>query len=212
MREVLTDELSARLERLIPAHPRRFRYPGRKRADDRAALEGNLYVARTGIGWIGCPPTCSAATCWRRSTEWYEAGVWQQLHERLLAELRRAGLLDLRGPDRLHPPTCPQRWITPALPRHPVVADSIYGDAAASRQGLTDREPDLRDAVSAFTSVRPDQAVSGIAEVVGAGRPPTKGTYPDRRTAQRWPARPVRSPGRLHSPRLTGANGGPTAA
>ncbi len=28
-------------------------------------------------------------------TEWHESGVWQQLHERLLAELRAAGLLDL---------------------------------------------------------------------------------------------------------------------
>jgi hypothetical protein len=28
-------------------------------------------------------------------TEWHEAGVWQHLHERLLAELRAAGLLDL---------------------------------------------------------------------------------------------------------------------
>jgi transposase len=36
----------------------------------------------------------SGATCWRLA-EWHETGVWQQLHERLLAELRAAGLLDL---------------------------------------------------------------------------------------------------------------------
>jgi len=99
MREqVLTDELRARLEPLIPAHPRRFRYPGRRRADDRAALEGILYVVRTGIGWNRLPTTlfgASGATCWRRLAEWQEAGVWQQLHETLLAELRAAGLLDL---------------------------------------------------------------------------------------------------------------------
>ena len=88
----------ARLEPLIPVRARRFRYPGRKRADDRAALEGILYVLRSGIGWNRLPSGlfgASGATCWRRLTEWHEAGVWQQLHEQLLAELRAAGRLDL---------------------------------------------------------------------------------------------------------------------
>jgi transposase len=96
--EVLTDELWARLEPLIPVPPRRFRYPGRKRAQDRAALEGILYAVRTGIGWNRLPTSlfgASGATCWRRLTEWQQAGVWQELHERLLAELRAAGRLDL---------------------------------------------------------------------------------------------------------------------
>ncbi|GAA2332671.1 hypothetical protein GCM10010170_011750 [Dactylosporangium salmoneum] len=31
----------------------------------------------------------------RRLKEWHEAGVWQQLHELILAELRAAGRLDL---------------------------------------------------------------------------------------------------------------------
>lgn len=95
--EVLTDELWARLEPLIRVRPRRFRHPGRRRADDRAALEGILYVVRTGIGWNRLPTAlfgASGATCWRRLTEWHEAGVWQRLHERLLTELR-AGMLDL---------------------------------------------------------------------------------------------------------------------
>ncbi|KOV81845.1 transposase [Nocardia sp. NRRL S-836] len=94
----MTDELWARPEPLIPVRPRRFRYPGRKRADDRAALEGILYAVRTGIGWNRLPTAlfgASGATCRQRLTEWHEAGVWQELHERLLAELRAAGLLDL---------------------------------------------------------------------------------------------------------------------
>ena len=33
-------------------------------------------------------------TCWRRLRDWQEAGVWQQLHELLLAELNAAGALD----------------------------------------------------------------------------------------------------------------------
>lgn len=95
---VLTDELWARLEPLIPLGSRRFRYPGRKRTDDRAALEGILYAVRTGVGWNRLPTGlfgASGATCWRRLTEWAEAGIWQELHERLLAELRAAGLLDM---------------------------------------------------------------------------------------------------------------------
>ena len=33
-------------------------------------------------------------TCWRRLREWNEAGVWQRLHELLLAELRAADMPD----------------------------------------------------------------------------------------------------------------------
>ena len=33
-------------------------------------------------------------TCWRRLRDWNEAGVWQRLHEALLAELHAAGELD----------------------------------------------------------------------------------------------------------------------
>src|SRR4051794_12434618 len=96
--EIVADQLWARLEPLIPARTRRFRFPGRLRTDDRAALEVIVGVARTGSAGTACRPACSAhpgATCWRRLTEWHEAGVWQRLHETLLAEPRAAGLLDL---------------------------------------------------------------------------------------------------------------------
>jgi transposase len=33
-------------------------------------------------------------TCWRRLYEWQLAGVWQQLHELLLAKLRAADRID----------------------------------------------------------------------------------------------------------------------
>ena len=96
--EVVTDALWARLEALIPVRQRRFRHPGRRRCSDRAAMEGILFVARTGIGWNQLPTAmfgASGATCWRRLAEWHEAGVWQQLHEQVLTELRAAGKLDL---------------------------------------------------------------------------------------------------------------------
>ncbi len=38
---------------------------------------------------------CSGVTAWRRLRDWTEAGLWPRLHEVLLAELRKAGLLDM---------------------------------------------------------------------------------------------------------------------
>ncbi|GAA3638170.1 hypothetical protein GCM10022223_66390 [Kineosporia mesophila] len=96
--DVLTDEMWLRLEPLLPVRERRFRHPGRLRADNRAVLEAILWVARTGVGWNRVPTSpfgVSGATCWRRLDEWHEAGVWQRLHEQLLGELRAAGKLDL---------------------------------------------------------------------------------------------------------------------
>jgi transposase len=81
------------IEPLIPRVTRRYRYPGRKRLDDRKVLSGILFVLQTGIPWdylprkMGCG---SGMTCWRRLREWQEAGVWQRLHELLLAKLNEA--------------------------------------------------------------------------------------------------------------------------
>jgi transposase len=36
----------------------------------------------------------SGMTCWRRLHDWHAAGVWQRLHEFLLAELQGADRLD----------------------------------------------------------------------------------------------------------------------
>lgn len=95
----LTDELWQRLAPLIPPQPRRFRYPGRRPVHDRAALTGIVFVLRTGVAWRDLPATfgCSGVTCWRRLRDWQATGVWQALHERLLAELRAAGRLDLHA-------------------------------------------------------------------------------------------------------------------
>lgn len=43
------DGLWAELKPLLPLVERRYRYPGRKRLDDRAALNGILFVLYTGI-------------------------------------------------------------------------------------------------------------------------------------------------------------------
>ena len=94
---LVSDELWAVVEPLLPpraAHPQGghpFTVP------DRAALTGIIFVLKTGIPWeylpqeMGCG---SGMTCWRRLREWQHAGVWQRLHELLLAKLNEAGRID----------------------------------------------------------------------------------------------------------------------
>ena len=51
----------------------------------------------TGIPWEFLPQELgygSGMTCWRRLRDWHEAGVWQRLHEVLLAKLNAAGAID----------------------------------------------------------------------------------------------------------------------
>ena len=94
---VVSDELWSRVEPLLPKIERRFRYPGRKRLPDRQALQGILFVLYTGIAWRHLPPELGfggGSTCHRRMDEWQRAGVWERLHELLLAELRAAGEIE----------------------------------------------------------------------------------------------------------------------
>ena len=94
---LVSDELWEIVEPLIPKVPRRHRYPGRKRIDDRKVLSGILFVLKTGIGWEHLPQEMgcgSGMTCWRRLHEWQQAGVWQRLHEVLLAKLHEADRID----------------------------------------------------------------------------------------------------------------------
>jgi len=95
---VLDDRLWKLIEPLLPpAIPRRFRYPGRKRLENRKALTGILFVLKIGIGWeylpqeMGCG---SGMTCWRRLRDWQKAGVWDKIHRVLLNKLREADKID----------------------------------------------------------------------------------------------------------------------
>jgi transposase len=91
------DGLWELIEPLLPKVERRFRHPGRKRLDDRKALCGILFVLYTGIPWEFLPQELgygSGMTCWRRLRDWHEAGVWQRLHEVLLAKLNAAGAIN----------------------------------------------------------------------------------------------------------------------
>jgi transposase len=61
-------------------------------------LGGIIYVLRAGVPWrllpakeLGCG---SGVTCWRRLRDWQAAGVWEQLHHRLLDWLGDDGQVD----------------------------------------------------------------------------------------------------------------------
>jgi transposase len=93
----VSDGLWERVEPLLPRRQRRFRYPGRKPLDDRLVFQGILFVLQTGISWEHLPQELGfgcGMTAWRRLQAWQQAGVWQRLHELLLAELDAAGAID----------------------------------------------------------------------------------------------------------------------
>src|SRR5689334_22380422 len=94
---LIADALWAAIEPLIPTKPRRFRFPGRKRLDNRRKLTAIVFVLKTGIGWEDLPQQMgcgSGMTCWRALQEWQAAGVWQAIHEALLARLHAADPID----------------------------------------------------------------------------------------------------------------------
>ena len=92
----LTDERWERIKKHLPPR-RRSPRGGRPRADDRACLEGVLWVLRTGARWKDLPRDRgfpSPATCWRRLSDWEEDGVWLRLWTALLDELDEREKLD----------------------------------------------------------------------------------------------------------------------
>lgn len=93
----VTDRLWELLGPLIPPRPQPRGPGGRPRFDDRAALEGILFVLDTGCRWRDLPAELgcgSGHTAWRRLRAWQDAGVWDRLHQLVLDELSEAGLLD----------------------------------------------------------------------------------------------------------------------
>jgi transposase len=97
MSEAATEELWAAMAPHVPAHKKSPK-GGRPPVDDRLALEGILFVLREGCRWQSLPTEKgwgSGSTCWRRFAAWTRAGVWDKAHDRLLAALGAAGLLNL---------------------------------------------------------------------------------------------------------------------
>ncbi|OQO89653.1 IS5 family transposase [Saccharomonospora piscinae] len=92
---VASDELWTRIEQMLPVRP--AGRTGPKPLPDRLVLQGIVFVRYTGIGWEDLPQELgfgSGMTCWRRLRDWQEAGVFDRLHEVLLAELNAAAVID----------------------------------------------------------------------------------------------------------------------
>jgi transposase len=99
--DLVPDGLWAIVEPLLPTPPRPP-YAGRHRAiPDRNCFAAIIYMARTSTPWrllpvqeLGCG---SPSICWRRLTEWANAGAFDQLHLEVLDRLGEQGRLDWSG-------------------------------------------------------------------------------------------------------------------
>jgi transposase len=92
---IVEDELWELIEPLLPPWPDKS--PGPRPVPDRQCLQGILFVLHTGIGWEDLPQELgfgSGMTCWRRLKRWTDAGVFDQLHQILLARLNAANRID----------------------------------------------------------------------------------------------------------------------
>ncbi len=131
---LVSDALWSRIAPILPAEPAKPK-GGRPRVSDRAALNGILYVLRTGIQWKHLPTELgfgSGVTVWRRVLAWQRAGVWKRLHRLLLDELGEAGQLDWRRVVGAHAGR--PAWV-------PVVVDtrSVPAKRGAASSGRTPR-------------------------------------------------------------------------
>jgi len=89
----LTDQQWGKVKNLLPQAKKKNRR-GRPAADNRACVEGILWVLKTGARWRDLPAQYpSPATCWRRLRQWEERGVWLEAWRALLGTLDQRGLL-----------------------------------------------------------------------------------------------------------------------
>lgn len=90
----VSDEQWEKIKPFLPQR-KRSRRGGRPPADDRACLEGILWVLRSGARWRDLPERYpSPSTCWRRLMEWEGEGVLVEIWQAFLDTLDERGLLD----------------------------------------------------------------------------------------------------------------------
>jgi transposase len=90
----LTDEQWKKIELLLPS-VKRSKRGGRPVAENRACLEGIIWVLRSGARWKDLPAKYpSPSTCWRRLRDWEEQDVWLDIWRSFLGELDEQGRLD----------------------------------------------------------------------------------------------------------------------
>ncbi len=91
--EVLTDEMWARIEPLLP--PLRGR--GRPLKDHRLLVEGAIYRYRTGLAWRDLPTEFGPwQTVWKRHHRFALDGTWDRVLTALQAQADADGELDWR--------------------------------------------------------------------------------------------------------------------
>jgi transposase len=92
----LPDELWELIRPLIPPHPPQPK-GGRPFLDDRKVLTGIIFILKTGLPREDLPQEMGCGcglTCWNRLRDRQAAGVWDRIHQILLAHLRHAGRID----------------------------------------------------------------------------------------------------------------------
>ena len=92
----LKEEQWAIVAPLLPKPPRRADGKGRPRVDDRAILNGILWILRTGAPWHDMPNRYPPyQTCHRRFQEWVEKGLFEKVLRALVQDVKERGGLDL---------------------------------------------------------------------------------------------------------------------
>jgi len=94
--ELLPDELWNECEPLLPPHAPQPK-GGRPPVPDRLCLRGLLFILRSGMAYALLPTDVfgvSGVTCWRRLRDWTRAGVWPELHRRILNRLGKLAEID----------------------------------------------------------------------------------------------------------------------
>ncbi len=90
--EVLSDEVWARIEPLLPPLQGRM---GRPMRDHRVLVEGAIWRFRTGSPWRDLPSEFGPwQTVWKRHARFAEDGIWDEVLTVLLTEADAAGQLD----------------------------------------------------------------------------------------------------------------------
>ena len=95
--ELLPEALWEEIEPLLPPSSRAE--TGRPPVDNKKALRGIIFVLRFGVPWQAVPTDAfgvSGSSCWRRFREWTAAGVWPEVHRRLLNRLGKLDGIDLQ--------------------------------------------------------------------------------------------------------------------
>ncbi|MFI1726949.1 transposase [Streptomyces sp. NPDC020489] len=96
-RRLVSDELWALTEPLLPVFAPRRQGGGTAPVDERAVFTAVVYVLTSGCAWRLLPPWLgvSTATAHRRFIAWTRAGVWRRLHRTAVrGGLVRAGDTD----------------------------------------------------------------------------------------------------------------------